>query len=112
MEQTITPPQGTYQPVGVPAVVVSHPGLTQGIIGIVCAVISIVFLPPVFGLAGIILGVLAIRNGEKTIGMTAVVLAAIFMIVGMVLVFYIVSNPELFDLEIGDMSGALIHAIR
>ncbi len=103
--------QGTYQPVGVPAETVAHPGVTQGIIGIVCAVISLLFFPPVFGLAGIILGILSMRKGERALGITAVVLSAIFMIVGMIFAFYVVTNPELFNLETATMPGAVINSL-
>ena len=64
-------------------------GKTQAIIGIVCAVISLLFLPPVFGIAGIILGAIAIKKGRKVLGITTVVLAAVCMILGAIFGAYV-----------------------
>lgn len=103
--------QGMYQPAGVPAETAGHPGMTQGIGGIVCAVISTLILPPVFGLIGIILGILSVRKGEKALGITAIVLSAVFMIVGMIFGAYVAMHPELFELESEAMPGAVIHSL-
>jgi len=62
-----------------------HPGRAQGLIGIICAGISLLLFPPVFGVAGVILGAMALRKGEKTLGIIALVLSPIFMVIGMVL---------------------------
>ena len=78
--------QAAYVPIAVPAEThPSHPGRAQSIIGVVCAVISLLFFPPVFGIAGIVLGSMAISKGEKTLGIIAVILSAVFMVIGMVL---------------------------
>jgi ABC-type Na+ efflux pump permease subunit len=82
--------QTAYVPVAVPAEVApKNPGRVQGIIGIVCAVISLLLLPPVFGVAGIILGVIAMNKGQKTLGLIAVILSAIFMVIGLILSIYV-----------------------
>lgn len=78
--------QAAYIPVAVPAErAPNRPGRVQGIIGIVSAVVSLLFVPPVFGMAGIILGVIALNKGEKTLGLIAVILSAIFMVIGIIL---------------------------
>ena len=115
MEETATQPQpvqpqATYQPVGVPAVAPSHPGMTQGIFGLVCAVISLLFFPPVFGIAGIVLGVLAMRHGEKALGITALVLSAVFMVVGMAFGVYAHAHPDLFRAG-SSATGAVIESL-
>ncbi|MDO8518411.1 MAG: hypothetical protein Q7S26_03940 [bacterium] len=116
MEQTFVQPQGqpqpqgTYQPVGVPAVAPKHPGMTQGIIGLVCGVVSLLFVPIVFGIVGIILGVLSLRKGEKALGITAIALSAVFMIIGMGLGVYVNTHPDLFKTN-SSMSGAVIEAL-
>lgn len=61
-----------------------NPGMIEGIIGIVCAVISLLLLPIIFGPAGIILGVFSLKKGAKTLGLVTIILSAVFMIVGMV----------------------------
>ncbi len=102
-------PQGTYQPVGVPAVVPAHPGTTQGIVGIVCAVASLLFFPPVLGLTGLILGVLSLRKGEKALGITAIALSAVFMVIGLMLGIYVHAHPDLFSTG-SSASGAVIES--
>ncbi len=100
--------QGVYQPIGVPAEIPTHSGMTQGVVGIICGVIALLFFPPIFGLAGIILGVLAIKKGERTLGITAIVISAIFTIIGMIFGMYVFTHPEMFDEE--SLSGAVINA--
>lgn len=78
--------QAAYVPVAVPAEIApEHPGRVQGIIGIVCAVISLGLLPPLFGMAGIILGVLALKKGQRNLGLIAIILSAIFMVIGIII---------------------------
>ena len=53
--QPKTEATGTYQPIGVPAQAAPKvSGMTQGVIGLVCAIISLLFFPPFFGIIGII----------------------------------------------------------
>ncbi len=109
-----TPTPGTYQAVGappsVPAVEAKNPGFTQGIVGIVCAVISLLLLPPVFGTAGIILGILSLRHGEKKLGMIVIVLSAVCMIAGFAFGVYVHLHPELFQMSHTSAAGAVIEA--
>jgi hypothetical protein len=100
---------GTYQPVGVAAVEPKHPGMTQGICGIVCAVLSLLFLPPVFGIAGIVLGILALRKNQVALGITAIVLSAVFMVIGMIISFYVHTHADALGLTGGpSVTGAVI----
>jgi len=69
-----------------------HPGRTEGIIGIICAVIALLFFPPVFGTVGIILGIIAHKKGEKTLGLVAIILSAIFLVIGMILGIWVSQN--------------------
>ena len=76
-------PQATYVPIAVPVELgPEHPGRTQGIIGIICAVVSLVVLPPFFGVAGIVLGILALKKGQRNLGLIAIILSAVFMVIG------------------------------
>jgi hypothetical protein len=61
------------------------PGRMEGVIAIICACISILFIPILFGVIGIILGIKSKNKGQKTLGTVAIVLSAVFMGVGMVL---------------------------
>lgn len=78
--------QTAYVPVAVPTrSPISHPGRTQAILGIISAVIAVLFVPPVFGIAGIVLGVIARNKGDKTLGLVAIMLSAVLMVIGMIL---------------------------
>ena len=99
-------PQAAYVPIAIPVETApNHPGRVQGIIGIVCAVIAIALLPPLFGVAGIILGVLALKKGEKNLGLIAIILSAVFMVIGIIL--GIVVNGAL-DESSGFMLGPML----
>lgn len=54
------------------------------IIGFVCAAISLLFIPIVFGPAAIILGVLAYKRGDR-LGLWAAIAGGVCMVVGMIL---------------------------
>ncbi|WP_211370853.1 hypothetical protein [Nonomuraea turkmeniaca] len=54
------------------------------IVGLVCAVVSVLFSPVLFGLAGIVLGIVGHTKGES-LGKWAAVAAGIGMIIGTVL---------------------------
>ena len=62
-----------------------HPGRVEGIIAIICAVIALGFFPPVFGIAGIVLGILARKKGDRTLGLVAIILSAVFMVIGFII---------------------------
>lgn len=62
-----------------------HPGRTEGIIGIICAVISLAFFPIIFGPVGIILGAISSKKGSKTLGLVTIILSAVFMVIGFII---------------------------
>lgn len=78
-------PQQFYSPVVPVETASKNPGKTEGIIGIICAVIALIFFPPIFGIVGIILGVIARKKGEKNLGLVAIVLSSVFLVVGMII---------------------------
>jgi len=61
------------------------PGRKKAILSIICAVIALGFFPPIFGIAGIILGYLARKEGEKTLGLIGIILSAVFMVLGFII---------------------------
>jgi lipopolysaccharide export LptBFGC system permease protein LptF len=77
--------QSYYQPVSVPSEPGKKAGTTEGVIAIISGVISLLFIPIVFGIAGITLGVVSYRKGSKTLGLVASILSAVFMIIGVIL---------------------------
>jgi uncharacterized membrane protein len=56
----------------------------NGQLSITFAVISLLFLPPIFGLIGIILGIIGITKDEGTVAIVGLVLSFIFPIIGMI----------------------------
>lgn len=62
-----------------------HPGMSEGISSMICAAISLLFFPPVFGATGIILGLRSKKRGAKTFGIIGMICSAIFMIIGLTL---------------------------
>ncbi|MEV6070196.1 hypothetical protein AB0L82_26935 [Nocardia sp. NPDC052001] len=76
-------PQQPYgaQPYGVP-----QPGGTQifSIIGFICAGIALLFCPPVFGIAGIVLGVIGNNKGEP-LGKWAAVASGVTLVLGVII---------------------------
>lgn len=77
-----------------------HPGRTEGIIAIICAAVSLLFFPIIFGSAGIILGIFSHKKGEKTFGLVAIILSAIFMVIGIIMGVYVQLNLK------GQLQGA------
>ncbi|MGW0803957.1 hypothetical protein [Nonomuraea sp. NPDC002799] len=63
------------------------------IIGFVCAVVAVLFIPILFGLAGIVLGIVGHTRGEP-LGKWAAVAAGVGMIVGMVLGAIVMSGTS------------------
>jgi hypothetical protein len=57
------------------------------ILGFVFAVVAILFLPPVFGLAGLILGIVGGALGDRPLGWYAAAAAVIGAVIGELLVF-------------------------
>ncbi len=75
-----------YEPVGIPAETSGAKGArVMGIFSIICAVISLLFIPILFGPIGIIIGVNARKKGEATLGMVGIILSAVFMVIGIIL---------------------------
>ncbi|MEV6134901.1 hypothetical protein AB0L63_02290 [Nocardia sp. NPDC051990] len=64
---------------------------TLSIIGFVCAGISLLFCPYLFGPVGIILGIIGHRKGES-LGKWAAIASAISLIVGLILVYAVFSG--------------------
>jgi hypothetical protein len=59
-------------------------GNTLSIIGIVCGVVAVLFLPIVFGPVGIILGIIGKTRNEK-LSTIAIVVAVVGMVAGFIL---------------------------
>lgn len=60
-------------------------GSIYSIFGIICAVISLLLLPIVFMPLGIVLGSIGMKKGDKTKGLVAIILSAVFGVMGMIL---------------------------
>lgn len=60
-------------------------GRVYSVVGLVCAIISLLFLPVLFGPAAIVLGVVARKKGDVSFGLVVIILGAVFMVFGMVL---------------------------
>lgn len=77
-------PQQQYQPYGATQEPERSGPQVLSIIGFVCAAVSLLFCPLVFGLAGIALGVIGHIRGES-LGKWAAIAAGVCLIIGMVL---------------------------
>ncbi|MCI4064855.1 hypothetical protein MRQ36_20705 [Micromonospora sp. R77] len=55
------------------------------ILGFVFAVIAVLFLPPLFGLAGLVLGIVGAVLGDKPLGWYAAAASVVGALLGMVL---------------------------
>ena len=69
-------------------------GNTLSIIGIVCGVVAVIFLPILFGPAGIILGVIG-RTRHERLSTIAIVVAVVGMIVGFILSYVVMKQAGL-----------------
>ena len=78
---TTPPPAGTTQ----------ASGNVLSIISIVCGVISVLFIPILFGVAGLVLGFVARSRGERlaTIG---IIVSAVGLVLGLILGYIVLSN--------------------
>ncbi|MEO3885283.1 hypothetical protein [Nonomuraea sp. B5E05] len=66
-------------------------GQVLSIIGFVCAAVAVLFIPILFGLAGIVLGIVGHTRGEP-LGKWAAVAAGVGMILGFVLGIVVMSS--------------------
>ncbi len=82
-------------------------GKSKGITSIICAVVSLGFLPPIFGIAGIVYGLKARKMGTTTLGTIGIVLSILFMVVGMALSyrFLVIENAT------GSVMGGFLGSI-
>ncbi len=94
---------------GVSASGSSSGGVGYAVCGVMSGVIAIIILPPIFGVAGVMLGAAAMKKGERTIGMMALVLSIVFMILGMLLGGYMTLHPEFIDTE--STTGTVIKSL-
>lgn len=69
----------------------SSPGSTFSTVGIICGVIAFLFLPPVFGLAGLIFGAVAKSKGEEK-AVVALAVSGLGLVVGMFLGFVVFAS--------------------
>ena len=74
--------------------VVSPRPSTSGVIvaGAICAFVSLIFLPPAFGLAALVCGIIALAKGNVAGGIGIIILAVTFAGIGMLLGAYLMSR--------------------
>lgn len=77
-------PQQQYQPYGATQEPERSGPQVLSIIGFVCAAVSLLFCPLLFGIAGIVLGVIGHIRGES-LGKWAAIAAGVCLIIGMIL---------------------------
>jgi hypothetical protein len=68
-----------------PDAATGNPGRVYSIIGIVCGAVALLFIPILFGPAGIILGFVGYSKGDKPLGLWVGIGSVVTMIVGMIL---------------------------
>ncbi|MFF2555833.1 hypothetical protein ACFVUS_32820 [Nocardia sp. NPDC058058] len=80
------PGQPGYQPYGAQPYGAPQPRGTQifSIIGFICAGIALLFCPPIFGIAGIVLGIIGSNKGEP-LGKWAAIASGVALVVGMLI---------------------------
>ena len=79
----LTPNEGTVMNQSLPASTANN---KQGfaIAGLVCGIVAFLFLPPIFGVLGIVFGAMSWKAGNK-LGIAATIVSIVGLIVGMVL---------------------------
>jgi hypothetical protein len=87
-------PYQPYQPYTTPAA--PSGSQTLSIIGFVCAGISLLFCPYLFGPAGIVLGIIGHKKGES-LGKWAAIASAISLIIGLILIYAVFSGNMIPD---------------
>jgi len=107
-DQSPPSPEEPYYVARVPAEPESiHPGRAEGIISLVCAGVSLLFAPLLFGITGIILGEKSRKKGSRLIGLTGVILSSIFMVIGIVLGIIAVSYEDEIMTDLGGFIGVI-----
>jgi hypothetical protein len=87
--------QAYYIQQGIPAELPEErTGRVVGIFSIICGVISLLFYPIIFGPIGIVLGVMSKKRGSRKLGVTGIVLSAIFMSLGIFLGLLLYDGAE------------------
>lgn len=96
--ENTTEGQSWYIPEGIPAETPrSQNGTIFGVFSFVCALISVFFVPIVFGSIGVFLAISAIERKKKTLGIFGIVFSLVGMIAGLVLaMIFSLSNEEEF----------------
>jgi hypothetical protein len=69
----------------------TNAGRGYTIAAFICAAVALLFLPIVFGPAGIVLGIIGNRKGDP-LGRWAAITAAVLMIAGMVIGYLIIAS--------------------
>lgn len=60
-------------------------GLGYGGWSIICAVISLAIFPPIFGLIGLIFGIIGATKNEGTKAVVGIILSIVFSLIGIIL---------------------------
>lgn len=101
-------PEGEYIS-GAPAAGPNHPAIAQGIAGIVCAVMSFLYLPLVFGATALSLGIWTKRKGEATFGIIVIVLSILGTVGGFLFSYYIGAHPSFAGATLLGVAPFLLH---
>jgi hypothetical protein len=72
-----------------------HPGRSEGVVAVFCGLLSFLFFPPIFGVAGIVLGMQARHLGSRSLGMTAIVISSVLMTAGTLISIFISTGSGL-----------------
>ena len=74
-ESTISAPAGTATGKGRPFTIASF----------ICAAVALIFLPPILGIVGVILGVVGRARGDRSLATWAIVASVACAVIGMIL---------------------------
>lgn len=82
-----------------------NPGRMEGIVSLVCAVMSFLFSPVIFGITGIVFGISARRKGSAVLGAIGIIFSIVFMILGIAAVIWTALSEEV---TLGIIKGAAL----